>query len=137
MWLPVSVAFGIAITVASFGPDALDGGPAAPLFLIIMFLIGTVQGLVIGLIAILAGKLADRVITGPLSSWSRPAKVAVFAMAAGGAVATAVWLYMHLVEQHYIDEPSVTGPVAFVAVVAAVSAAASEWGHPVRGNLHL
>ncbi|MFD4184150.1 hypothetical protein [Rhodococcus sp. NPDC058514] len=133
MWLPVSVAFGITIT-AGFGLDAIDAAnPATAIFLLIVFIVGTIHGLVIGLVAIVAGKLAGRVIAGPLSSWRRPSKVAVFAMAAGGAVATAVWLYMHFASQR-IDGPSVAGPVAFVAVVAGVSAVASEWGRPVRGK---
>jgi hypothetical protein len=136
MWLPVSVAFGITI-VAGFELDAIGTNPATLIFLLIMFLIGATHGLVIGLVAILAGKLADRAIAGPLSSWSRPAKVAVLALTAGGAVATVVWLYMHLEQSSALDAPSIAGPVAFVALVATVSAAASAWGRPVRGSLHL
>ncbi|MET4614167.1 hypothetical protein ABIC28_005180 [Rhodococcus sp. PvR044] len=126
VWLPVSVAFGITITMASFGLDSLDDGPATLLFLITMCLIGTVQGLVIGLIAILARKLAVRAVTGPLSTWSSTAKIAVYAIAAAGAVAMAVGLYMSIAASASTNSPSIVWPAAFVAAVAAASSAAAS-----------
>lgn len=135
IWLPVAVTFGIVVTVVGFGFDSFDAKPATLLFLLIMVLLGTVFGLIVGLVAVISVRFADRLVAGPLSPCGTVAKIAVHALVAAIAVAVAVWIYT-AVTPAGTNEPSAILPIALVSVVASASAVISAWGRFARKDSH-
>ncbi|MET3960001.1 membrane protein YdbS with pleckstrin-like domain [Rhodococcus sp. OAS809] len=121
--LPVAVTFGIIITVVGFGPDAVaSGGGSSFVFVAIMLVVAIAQGLIIGLIAVLATKLAYRATAGPAAASRSRMRISLAALLSSGAVAAAVLLYMSVAPQR-VDHPSIAVPVIVIALVAGLSAA--------------
>lgn len=127
LWLPVAMTFGVTIAVAGFGLGAITSSPGAFVFTLFVALVAAIQGLLLGLVVIVATKLVNRMTNGPLSTWRPLSKIILHAATAGVLVAPIVAVYMSLAPPR-IDHPSIVGPVLVVALVAALGAALSAWG---------
>lgn len=128
LWLPVILTFAVVVTVGGFGLEELASSPATIVFGAMMMLIAIVQGWLVGLVAVLAARIADRIWKGTVSRRASLYPVLlVHALIVGGAVAVAVVIYLNLTAPRTGDLP-IVGPVFVIAVVAAVSGALSAWG---------
>jgi hypothetical protein len=100
LWLPVVLAFALVMTIGQFGFTQLVESPATVVFGGMMLVIALVQGLLMGLVAVVGARIA---------------------------VAVAFMIYLNLTAPR-TDSPTIVAPVIIVAIVAAVSGALSAWG---------
>ena len=128
LWLPVVLVFALVMTIGQFGLTQLVESPAAVVFGGMMLVIALVQGLLMGLVAVVGARIADRICGRATSHRSSfHATLLVHALVVGGAVAVAFMIYLSLTAPR-TDSPAIVAPVIIVAVVAAVSGALSVWG---------
>lgn len=128
LWLPVVLAFALVMTIGQFGFTQLVESPATVVFGGMMLVIALVQGLLMGLVAVVGARIADRVCRDATSQPnSLYVALLVHALVVGGAVAVAFTIYLNLAAPRN-DSPTIVAPVIIVAIVAAVSGASSAWG---------
>lgn len=123
MWLPISLAFAVAITIGGFGPRAILSSPGAVLFAAVFVVLSLVPGAIVSFFAVAATRVADRVMKGRLPQRKTRSVALIHGALAGFVAGLLTWLWLLLNEQSTDTTSSTLTMVFIVSAVAATSTA--------------
>ena len=122
VWLPISLAFALAVSFVDVDPRTIVSNPAAILIGAVFVVLSLIPGAIVSFFAVAATRVADRSMRTTLSKESTQSVASLHGTLAGLVAGLLTWCWL-LLNNSTIDTASATVAVLFVALVAAVSAA--------------
>ncbi|MDV6259984.1 hypothetical protein [Rhodococcoides yunnanense] len=122
VWFPITLAFALTVTFIDVDLRAIVSNPAVILFGVVFVVLSLVPGAVVSFFAVAATRVADRLMRETLSKENTPSIASLHGTLAGLVSGLLTWCWL-LLNDSNADTASVIIAVAFVALVAAISAA--------------
>ncbi|KQU47175.1 hypothetical protein ASG84_08650 [Rhodococcus sp. Leaf278] len=122
VWFPISLAFALAVTFIGVDLRAILSNPAVVLFGAVFVVLSLIPGAIVSFFAVAATRVADRLLRKTLSKEPTQSVANLHGTVAGLVVGVLTWVWL-LLNDSSPDTASTVVAVAFVALVAAISAA--------------
>lgn len=122
VWFPISLAFAFAVTFIDFDPRAIVSNPAVVLFSAVFVVLSLIPGAIVSFFAVAATRIADRMMRETLSKENTQSVATLHGTVAGLVAGVLTWVWL-LLNYSRADTASIIIAIAFVASVAAISAA--------------
>ena len=121
VWFPISLAFAFAVTFIGFDPRAIVSNPAVVLFGAVFVVLSLIPGAIVSFFAVAATRVADRLLRKTLSKEPTQSVATLHGTVAGLVAGVLTWVWW-LMNDSSADTASTVIAVAFVTLVAAISA---------------
>ncbi|MDI9894288.1 hypothetical protein QM797_06070 [Rhodococcus sp. IEGM 1381] len=122
VWLPITLAFALTVTFIGVDLRAIVSNPAVILFGAVFVVLSLIPGAVVSFFAVAATRVADRLMRETLSKENAQSVASLHGTLAGLVSGLLTWCWL-LLNDSIADTAAVIIAIAFVALVAATSAA--------------